>query len=177
MVTQSNPEALQGARSTNRPRERERSTRMLLAIAVFKFVKAGLLVALGFAAFSLAHDDRVLVALRRLITTLGFGTHGELVDRTFGKVLGIDHRRLRELGVGTFVYAAVFLVEGTGLLLRKRWAEYVTTIITASFIPLEIYEMVHKPSAFKAIGIVVNVAIVAYLLTLLRSRKAHGGQQ
>ena len=144
---------------------------MLLAIAVFKLVKAVLLVALGIAAFSLARDGQVLTTMRHVMAALGFSAHGDFVDRAFGQISGIDHRRLRELGVGTFVYAAVFLVEGTGLILRKRWAEYLTSIVTASFIPLEIYEMVHKASVFKALGIAVNVAVVAYLVVRLWQRR------
>src|SRR4029077_17821649 len=89
-------------------------------------------------------------------------------DHAIARVSGLDRRKLEELGIGTFVYAGVFLVEGTGLALRKRWAEYLTTIVTASFIPLELYEMFRKPSAVKAIGIVVNVLIVAYLALRLR---------
>jgi len=75
------------------------------------------------------------------------------------------------LAVGTFVYAAVFLVEGTGLLLRKRWAEYLTTIVTASFVPFELYEMAHTPSVLKAAGIALNVAIVVYLIVRLRQKR------
>jgi uncharacterized membrane protein (DUF2068 family) len=76
------------------------------------------------------------------------------------------------LSIGTFVYAAIFLVEGAGLLLRKRWAEFLTVFVTASFIPLEIYEIVRKPSPLKGVGILVNVLIVAYLVVRLwRERK------
>ena len=58
----------------------------------------------------------------------------------------------------------MFLVEGVGLLLRKRWGEYLTIVVTASFIPFEIYEMAHKPTALKAGGIALNVVIVVYLV-------------
>ncbi len=43
--------------------------------------------------------------------------------------------------MGTFLYAGLFLIEGTGLLLRKHWAEYFTIITTGLFIPLEVYEL------------------------------------
>jgi uncharacterized membrane protein (DUF2068 family) len=54
------------------------------------------------------------------------------------------------------------------LLLRKVWGEYVSSILTASFIPLEIYELVEKASWIKALVIAVNVAIVVYLVLRLR---------
>src|SRR5690242_7572790 len=49
--------------------------------------------------------------------------------------------QLRALSVGTFIYAGLLATEGTGLLLRKRWAEYFTIITTAGFIPLGVYEL------------------------------------
>ncbi len=160
---------MRGVTTTTRQSPRK-GPGFLLVIAVFKLIKAALLVALGIAALSLAHDDRVLTAARHALAALG--AHGHWVDRAVGKVLGIDHRHLRALGIGTFVYAGVFVIEGTGLLLRKTWAEYLTTGITASFIPLEVYEMVHAPSALKAVGVAVNLLIVAYLVVrLIRERR------
>ena len=150
---------------------KEGGPRVLLAIALFKLVKAVLLIALGVAAISLERDAHLLTSLRGFVRSLGLDAHSGLINRAFAKALGIDHRHLQALAVGTFVYAAVFLVEGTGLLLRKRWAEYLTTIITASFIPLEIYEMAHQPSVLKAAGIALNVAIVVYLVIRLRQKR------
>ncbi len=150
---------------------KESGTAVLLAIALFKLVKAALLIALGVAAISLERDAHLLTSLRGFVRALGLNAHSGLIDRAFGKLLGIDHRHLQALAVGTFVYAAVFLVEGSGLLLRKRWAEYLTTIVTASFIPFEVYEMVHEPSLLKAAGIALNVAIVVYLLIRLWQKR------
>jgi len=63
------------------------------------------------------------------------------------------------------VYAGLFLTEGTGLLLRKRWGEIVTIVITGSFIPFEIYELVVKEfSVFKVLLLIGNVAVLAYLI-------------
>ncbi len=143
---------------------------MLVAIALFKLVKAALLITLGVAALSLSHDAHLVTTLRGFVHSLGLNAHSGLIDRALGKALGVDHRRLQELAIGTFVYAAVFLVEGTGLLLRKRWAEYLTTIVTASFVPFELYEMVHSASVLKGAGLVLNVAIVLYLVVRLRQK-------
>ncbi len=61
-------------------------------------------------------------------------------------------------------YAAVFAVEGVGLWMQKRWAEWLTTIITASLIPLELWELIHKPSIGAALVLVANILIVGYLV-------------
>ena len=69
-----------------------------------------------------------------------------------------------QLGIAALAYAAVFLVEGVGLLFRKRWAEWLTVGVTASFVPVEVYEMVHRFGIGKVIALVLNIAIVAYLV-------------
>jgi uncharacterized membrane protein (DUF2068 family) len=140
---------------------------MLLAIALFKLVKAITLITVGVAALSLSQGEGVIVSMRHFVRDLGIDPSHRLVDGAISKISGLDHRRLEELSVGTFAYAAIFLVEGTGLLLRKRWAEYLTVLVTASFIPFEGYEMAHKPTALKAVGIGVNAVIVVYLVVRL----------
>jgi uncharacterized membrane protein (DUF2068 family) len=75
---------------------------------------------------------------------------------------------LKELSVGTFIYAAIFLTEGTGLALHKRWAEYFTIITTSSFLPLEVYEIIHHITVAKSVALVINIAVVVYLMRELR---------
>src|SRR4051812_12565858 len=67
-------------------------------------------------------------------------------------------------------YGVLELVEGVGLWLDQLWAEYLTVIATSLLIPLEVYELAHKPSLLKAGGILVNLAIVGYLGWNLRRR-------
>ena len=86
------------------------------------------------------------------------------------KVFNVTPKQLKELSAGTFVYAAIFLTEGTGLLLRKHWAEYMTLISTGLFIPLEIYEIHRHFTMLKLVVTVVNVA------DRLVSRGAHQAQ-
>ena len=61
------------------------------------------------------------------------------------------------------VYAAVFSVEGVGLWMQKRWAEWVTTVITASLIPLELWELIHHPSIGAVLVLFANILIAGYL--------------
>jgi uncharacterized membrane protein (DUF2068 family) len=69
-------------------------------------------------------------------------------------------------------YGALELVEGTGLWLDQLWAEYLTVIATSLLIPFELYELVLRPTLWKAGGIFVNVLIVLYLARSLRRRLA-----
>jgi len=83
------------------------------------------------------------------------------------------------ISIGMFAYGAVFFVEGLGLVLQRRWAEYLTVIVTASFLPLEIYEMIHRSSVTKGVVIVANFAILLYLILHLqgkrKDRRVYGG--
>jgi uncharacterized membrane protein (DUF2068 family) len=89
------------------------------------------------------------------------------------KILSLDARNLRAISAGSLVYAVLLLTEGIGLLLRRRWAEYFTVIITGSFIPLEVYEFTRRLTWGRLVLIGVNVAVVLYLMSVLRrpSRK------
>ena len=51
-------------------------------------------------------------------------------------------------------------------------AEYLTIIATSLLVPLEVYELVHRPSFLKAGGLIVNLLIVGYLVYALRQRLA-----
>jgi uncharacterized membrane protein (DUF2068 family) len=78
--------------------------------------------------------------------------------------------QLKVVAVLAIGYGVLELVEGTGLWLDRLWAEYLTVISTSLLLPLELFELVRRPSVWKATGIAVNVAIVAYLVYVLRRR-------
>jgi len=78
-----------------------------------------------------------------------------------------------EISAGTFFYAALILTEGIGLAMRRKWAEYFTVFVTASLIPLEIYELVEKFSYIKIVVISINFAVVLYLALDLRADKVN----
>jgi uncharacterized membrane protein (DUF2068 family) len=142
-----------------------RSYTILRLIALFKLVKAAMLIALGLGALTLRHDGSWLSVW---IHALSADPHGKYVSELLAKVTSYSAGTLVLMGVGSMVYAGVFLVEGFGLLARKSWAESLTSIITASLIPLEIYELIEHPTIAKVLVIIVNVAVVIYLVWRLR---------
>jgi len=97
--------------------------------------------------------------------------HNRYILLILEKIANLDEHRLRELRAGTLFYAALFLVEGTGLALRQRWAEYVTIISTGSLIPLEVYELVKQYSPLKIAFLLINIAVVVYLIFELRRNR------
>jgi uncharacterized membrane protein (DUF2068 family) len=154
-------------------RSGESHSRGLLLIAIFKIFKGLALVAVGIGALRLLHKD-VAAETERWIELLRVDPHNHYIHRVLEKLPILDARKLKELSVGTFFYSALYLTEGIGLALRKRWAEYFTIVSTSLFIPLEIYELVKHVSLAKGILLLANAGIVAYLVVELRrtSKKA-----
>jgi uncharacterized membrane protein (DUF2068 family) len=142
---------------------RRRSDALILLIGAFKLVKALALIALGVGAFSGMHRGAAHVVGQWVSPA------HHTIHHAIARLEGIGDHQLHIFGILVLVYAVLFLVEGIGLLARRTWAEYMTSIVTASFIPLEIYELVEHRSPLKAVVIAVNVAIVVYLVLRLRA--------
>jgi uncharacterized membrane protein (DUF2068 family) len=152
---------------------KESHSRGLRVIAAFKLLKALALLALGIGALRLLHKD-VAAILEHWINIFRVDSHNHFINLLLEKLSNVDDRRLKELSVGTFIYSAIFFTEGMGLWFRKRWAEYFTIITTASFLPLEVYELVRRFSGGKVLALVINLAVVAYLVwELRRTRKPY----
>jgi len=119
---------------------KEPSMRLIRAIAIFKLFKALILCALGLGVFRLL-DPEVGHKLVHWVGSFAWSfNHGFLLEG-LTKLTGLSPFQLKELGVGAFLYAALFIVEGAGLWSGRRWAEYLTVIATSSLLPLEVYEL------------------------------------
>jgi len=141
--------------------------RGLRLIAAFKLLKGLALFALGIGALRLLHKD-IEAIVAHWINVLQVDPHSRHLQKLLEKLSILDDRRLKELSVGTFIYSALFLTEGIGLALRKRWAEYLTIVSTASLLPLELYELANHASIGKGVALAINLAVVAYLISELR---------
>jgi uncharacterized membrane protein (DUF2068 family) len=149
--------------------EYRRGAAGLRFIAAFKLVKGLLLVILGVATISLRHRD-VTAVLGTWVDQLHLDPGGRLVHGLLVHAADFHARRLVALGAGMLVYAALLLTEGVGLLLRRRWAEYLTVVATAALVPLELYEIARHPTWTRLAVLVVNLVIVWYLLIRIRDR-------
>jgi uncharacterized membrane protein (DUF2068 family) len=142
----------------------------LRAIAAFKLVKALGLVVVAVTAFDLVRSER-LYAFAEWIAQLPIAQGHQVVIRLLYALLQLSPRKFVAIGVAACVYASLFLVEGWGLWRGKRWAEYLTVIATTSLIPFELWEIYQHVSWLKISALIVNVAIVLYLIHLLRREK------
>lgn len=154
---------------------KERNNGFLRLIAVFKLLKAVSLIAVGIGALHLLKSNDAVGVITGLVERIGLNPDGHYVDELLGKIANLPAKDFKDIGIGSFVYAALFVTEGVGLLLAKPWAEWFTTIITASLLPLEMYEIVRHPTPAKGVVLVLNVAIVVYLVVRIRNERKDRG--
>ena len=152
---------------TNSKTQAHSHDRFMQAIAVFKVVKALLFLLAALGAFGLM-QQHVADYAREWGSALAF-TSGQKIARTAITFLtGLSRSKIAALGVVALFYSALFATEGIGLWRERRWAEYLTVIATGSLIPLEIWEIVHRPTPLRFATFAVNVAVVIYLIVRLR---------
>ena len=157
---------------------------VLRLIALDRVLHFVILVALGIGVLAIAgHEASVRTRFYRLLTDLQGGVAGGPVQTSghvgilgeFDKLFSLRSGTLRELGIALLSFGLLEGIEAIGLWLAKRWAEYLTFIATTLLLPLEIYEIIHKGTALKVIGFIINLAVVVYLLFAKRLFGLRGG--
>lgn len=169
-------------RSRPAPEAAHRALDGLRVIALFKFVKAVLLIATSYGEHLLLNGTR-LARLYGWVDMLTDSFAQRMLLRALTWVGGLGATRIHIVIAVTLGYTAVVLTEGIGLWMRRAWAEWFTVIATASLIPFELWELVTRaPNRRLAVllTLLINVAVVWYLVWLLRRtslRHAHSAQQ
>ena len=140
----------------------------LRAVAIYKFTKTAVLVGLGLATMRLVRPD-VAAAFEQWVEDLPVGYIQHVSELFLNWIAGgPETSRVVILGVGLFAYATLFLVEGVGLWMQRRWAEWLTVVATGALIPLEVYECVVHPTPVPFLLLVVNAAVVWFLAKRLK---------
>ena len=140
---------------------------------MFKFFKCVALIAMSAGIFHLLHKD-VGMAAEHWVRALHLDPGNRYVDLALMKVSRLSPAQIKKLGLGTLLYAGLFLTEGIGLWLKRRWGEWLTVVITSTLIPVELYEIWRHPGATKVVAFVINVTIVGYLVWRIRSEPGRG---
>jgi uncharacterized membrane protein (DUF2068 family) len=142
-----------------------RRDRGVLLIAIFKLAKAITLIATGIGVFRLV-NPAVELRVERWIA------HVQLAPahRVVAFLSRASDKKIEALGGLAFGYALLFLIEGTGLLMRKRWGKWFTIFVTGSLLPFEIYELFHGATLAKIATVIINAAVVIYLVIRVRKR-------
>lgn len=136
---------------------------LLWWIIAFKIAKAALLIALGVFLLDYLHRGP-LAAVITLARAIHLSTDSQLFDRAVSLAMDATPARQAALGVTALGYAVIFLIEAVGLSRRRAWARWFTIGVTASLLPIEVFEIVKRPDEIVRIAtLLVNIAIVIYL--------------
>ena len=142
----------------------------LILIAAFKLAQALLFAALGVGALKLLHKDAADL-LAQLAEHLHHTPETRFVNFLLKYAPLVNDHLLRRIGAMVFIYAGLDLIEGIGLYLEQTWAEYLTLAITASFLPLEVFEVYRRITIIRVSLLVVNALVFLYLLKLVTVRQ------
>jgi len=145
--------------------------RLLPLIAAERALRGLLLVAAGIYLLSHTGSDFGSIA-NHLARAIELDPRRHFIRRVIDRLGSLSRHEIRFFGAAALAYGVLELVEGVGLFLRKRWAEWLTVVATSLLIPFEIYELARRPSLLKAGGLVVNILIVLYLIRVIRRAPA-----
>ncbi len=93
-----------------------------------------------------------------------------VIQLLIAPVLGLHVRGLVTLAVGAFLLTGLFATEGVGLWLGKRWGQYLTVVATTLFVPLEIERLARVVTVTRVAALLLNLAVVAFLVYRLGRR-------
>lgn len=137
---------------------------------MYKSVQALLIAAVGFGALRLLHKD-IGDIVGQIVSALRFNPESRLVNFILDEASLVSDPMLRRIGAVAFSYAGLSLAEGIGLYLEKAWGEYLTLLITASFLPWEVFEVFRRLTWVRVALLIVNTLVFVYLLKVVAVRR------
>ena len=154
---------------------------ILRLIAINRALHFVILGAISLIIFVFAsHREALRGRAYRIIADLQTGASSEKPRQTgilheVEKAFSLQSSTLTLVAAVFAVYALIEGVEAFGLWYQRRWAEYLTFLVTTSLLPLEVYEIAHKLSPLKILTLLINLAVVIYLLLAKRLFGVRGG--
>lgn len=141
-------------------------TGVIKLIICERFLKFVVLVSAGLALLFLNDDihNRLLTLQEQLNLNPGRGLFHRILDTILTKWVNMKARTQDLLAVAAILYGLLEGFEGVGLLMKRRWAEYLVLVATVVFIPYELDEVIRHVSVLKVLALAVNIAICVYLV-------------
>lgn len=142
-------------------------TKGLRAIAILEASKGIVVLLIGIGILINLGADREL-ALTHLFQYLHLNPTGNYTGRFIRAIAGLEFSQLVLLVILTLVYSTVRFLEAYGLWRQRRWAEWIAALGSAIYVPVELYELYHRPSWISVTALLINLGILAYMVWILR---------
>jgi uncharacterized membrane protein (DUF2068 family) len=143
--------------------KQHRSDFLLRLIVLEKGVLGVLALLLSAGLLSLMNRDLASLVIQ-LADALNLNVDNRFLKLTMTQLMDVKVSTLVGVSVVGFVYSVLNFVEAFGLAMRQRWAEYLTVIATALFIPFEVYQLFVHLTLFRVTALIINILIVAFLI-------------
>ncbi len=139
----------------------------MAVIAGVKVLKGVLLLIIGLGLLKLIHAE-IPTLFSQLLEALNLDDHSRLIHEIVLRVDALEPQNVLTMGVVSLAYAGLLLTEGLGLWFERAWAAYLTVVATSLFIPFELYEIYQRVTGVRVAVLLINVAIVWYLISQLK---------
>ena len=156
------------ARRSQKRKLNRRDKMILCLMGSWKIFYGVLLVAVGIGAFDLIGKD-LSAELWGLVQRWNIDFHNHYIQLLFRKAALMDGKKLFYISVMTFGYAALFFIEGIGLIMDKHWAKWLVVLVTVSFIPGETLRLIHQFDWLDSILLLINAVFVIYLVWQIKT--------
>jgi len=120
--------------------------------------------------------EKDIPLLKPLARQVGWDLDHSRIVESIRHVFTLKSSTLTFFAIGLLIYALIEIVEAVGLWMLKRWGEYFAVLATSFGLPIEIYELSERITAFRAGALVINVGLVVYLLLSKRLFGIRGGK-
>jgi uncharacterized membrane protein (DUF2068 family) len=139
-------------------------------IAIFEVVKGVIGLVAAFGILSLINRDIADFA-EDLVGLLHLNSEGRLAHQIVETITKLNPSNIRFFFIAALLYSAVRFVEAYGLWMLRAWAEWFAIISGSLYIPIEIFEIYKKPTLVRVGILLVNIAVVWYLLSFRKEQK------
>lgn len=139
-------------------------------IALLKLAKGGLLLLFGLGLLKLVHAE-IATLFSLLIEALHLNADSHLIHGLVLKVDALQPHSVWLAGMISLGYAGLMVVEGVGLWLEFSWAAYLTVVSTSLLLPVEVYEIVDHVTFVRVGALLLNLAIVGYLIGQMKHHR------
>jgi len=148
-------------------------------VATIEFAKGMIVVLAGLGVFSMRHKD-IWGAAESFLEFFHVNPYHHYVGVFIDLVSRVSDLHLWKIAVVASAYTVIRFVEAYGLWYALPWAEWVAIASGTIYIPFEFADLLHRPTPFRVLIIVVNLLIVLYMARLRlearRKRRAEAAQ-